>query len=148
MVSFDWNNTVLLYGNFLREGYTAFKTRDITEATWIISHNEIETESHQNAFDNNNNLRNLPHSQPDSLCCVVLCIRSRNNVHDKRGSSCSNINKFVCKSLCLCRTESSISKKHERCSMPMQELVNKSSEYFLALNAVTWEKLEFQNLGS
>ena len=32
--------------------------------------------------------------------------------------------------------------------MPMQELVIKSSEYFLALNAVTWEKLEFQNLGS
>ncbi|CAH3135348.1 unnamed protein product, partial [Pocillopora meandrina] len=54
---FDWNNTVLLYGNFLREGYTAFKTRNITEATWIISHNEIETESHQNAFDNKNNLR-------------------------------------------------------------------------------------------
>ena len=47
------------------------------------------------------------------------------------------MNEFVYKSLCLCRTESNISKKHEKHRMPVQELVRKSNEYFFAFNKVT-----------
>ena len=54
----------------------------------------------------------------------------------------------MCKSLCLCRTKSNISNKHEKHYMPVQELVKKSSEYFFAFNEDTGDLRERAVLGA